>query len=287
MCPAIVPQGEQRGYLVPIGGAEDKETKPTILKRFAEICGGKDARIVVIPTASRLDDTGKLYQTLFKRLGAGDVSYIPITSREDCDNPEFADLCAQATGIFITGGNQLRLTTILGGTAVAQAIRRGNAAGIHIAGTSAGASIMAEHMMAGGPGDSGAREGGASLAPGLGLTNAAIIDQHFSERNRIGRLLSAVAYNPFLFGIGVDEDTAAFIDPYNVIEVVGSGGVTVVDGAGLKYSSLSQARRGEALGLLGLKLDILHEGCHYDLSTREAFPPAQDGQGHCNISVGD
>lgn len=287
MCPAIVPEGQKRGYLVPIGGAEDKETKPTILKRFAEICGGKNARIVVIPTASRLDDTGKLYQTLFKRLGAGEVNYIPITSREDCDNPEFAQLCDEATGIFITGGNQLRLTTILGGTAVAQAIRRGNAAGIHIAGTSAGASIMAQHMMAGGPGDSGAREGGATLAPGLGLTNSAIIDQHFSERNRIGRLLSAVAYNPFLFGIGVDEDTAAFIDPHNVIEVVGSGGVTVVDGSGLKYSSLSQARQGEALGLLGLKLDILHEGCHYDLNTREAFPPAQDGQGHCNISVGD
>ena len=287
MCPAIVPQGQQRGYLVPIGGAEDKATKPTILKRFTEICGGADARIVVIPTASRLDDTGRMYKKLFKRLGAGLVSYIPITSREDCDNPDYADECDQATGIFITGGNQLRLSTILGGTAVAQAIRRGNAAGVHVAGTSAGASIMAEHMMAGGPGDSGAREGGASLAPGLGLTNAAIIDQHFSERNRIGRLLSAVAYNPFLFGIGVDEDTAAFIDPYNVIEVVGSGGVTVVDGAGLKYSSLGQARQGEALGLLGLKLDILHEGCHYDLKNREAFPPSTDGQGHCNISVGD
>jgi len=287
MCPAIVPEGQQRGYLVPIGGAEDKETKPTILKRFTEICGGADARIVVIPTASRLDDTGRMYQKLFKRLGAGNVSYIPVTSREDCDNPDYAAECEQATGIFITGGNQLRLTTILGGTAVAQAIRRGNAAGVHVAGTSAGASIMAEHMMAGGPGDSGAREGGASLAPGLGLTNAAIIDQHFSERNRIGRLLSAVAYNPFLFGIGVDEDTGAFIDPYNVIEVVGSGGVTIVDGAGLKYSSLSQARHGEALALLGLKLDILHEGCHYDLNNREAFPPSQDGQGHCNISVGD
>jgi len=287
MCPAIVPQGQQRGYLVPIGGAEDKTAKPTILKRFTEICGGADARIVVIPTASRLDDTGRMYKKLFKRLGAGHVTYIPITSREDCDNPDYAEECDQATGIFITGGNQLRLTTILGGTAVAQAIRRGNAAGVHVAGTSAGASIMAEHMMAGGPGDSGAREGGASLAPGLGLTNTAIIDQHFSERNRIGRLLSAVAYNPFLFGIGVDEDTAAFIDPYNVIEVVGSGGVTIVDGEGLKYSSLGQARQGEALGLLGLKLDILHEGCHYDLNNREAFPPSQDGQGHCNISVGD
>ncbi len=283
MCPAIVEDGYDRGFIIPIGGAEDKETNPIILRRFIEISGGRDANIVIIPTASRLDDTGEIYEELFLKLGAGSVCSIPINSREDSNNPEFVEKCATATGIFITGGNQLRLATIIGGTVAAQTIRRANARGVHVAGTSAGASIMSEHMMGGGPSDQSPSEGGATLVPGLGLTNAAIIDQHFSERNRLGRLLSAAALNPFLMGIGIDEDTAAFIDPTGLVEIVGAGTVTITDGSALKYSSAHVARANEGLGLLGLKLDILHEGCRYDLNTREAFPPSVDGQGVCNI----
>ncbi|MDG1438504.1 MAG: cyanophycinase, partial [Emcibacteraceae bacterium] len=208
---------------------------------------------------------------------------IDITSREDCNNPEFASRCEEATGLFITGGNQLRLATILGGTAVAQVIRTANARGVHIAGTSAGASIMSEHMIAGGSSNEPPKEGGAILAPGLGLTNAMIIDQHFSERNRLGRLLSAVAYNPFLMGVGIDEDTGAFIGPDDVCEVIGSGTVTVVDGSDLTYSSAYGTDNRNGLGLHGLKLDILHEGCLYDFNIREAFPPIEDRQNICKI----
>jgi cyanophycinase len=283
MCPAVVEDGHQRGFIIPIGGAEDKEANPSILRKFAEISGGKDAKIVVIPTASRLDDTGERYEKIFEEIGVGEVSHIDITSREDCNNPEFASRCEEATGIFITGGNQLRLATILGGTAVAQVIRTANARGVHIAGTSAGASIMSEHMIAGGDSNEPPKEGGAILAPGLGLTNAMIIDQHFSERNRLGRLLSAVAYNPFLMGMGIDEDTGAFIGPNDVCEVVGSGTVTVVDGGDLTYSSAYGTDNRNALGLLGLKLDILHEGCQYDFNIREAFPPKEDRQNICKI----
>lgn len=281
--PAAVSDGEQRGYIIPIGGGEDKEANPSILKRFVGLAGGGKANIVVVPTASRLEDTGPLYESLFTRLGAGSVSSIPIASREDCNNPEFAERCEGASGIFMTGGNQLRLSAILGGTDVAQTIRRVNARGVPVAGTSAGASIMSEHMMAGGDPDSSPSEGGAVLAPGLGLTNAAVIDQHFSERNRLGRLLSAIALNPFLLGMGIDEDTAAFIDPHGVLEVAGSGTITVVDGSDMKYCSAHAAERDQGLGMLGLKMDILHEGCHYDLNMREAFPPTDDAQNVCSI----
>ncbi|MDG1708270.1 MAG: cyanophycinase [Emcibacteraceae bacterium] len=283
MCPAVVEDGHQRGFIIPIGGAEDKEANPSILSKFAKISGGENAKIVVIPTASRLDDTGERYEKIFNDIGVEDVSHIDITSREDCNNPEFASRCEEATGIFITGGNQLRLATILGGTAVAQVIRTANARGVHIAGTSAGASIMSEHMIAGGDSNEPPKEGGAILAPGLGLTNAMIIDQHFSERNRLGRLLSAVAYNPFLMGMGIDEDTGAFIGPDDVCEVVGSGTVTVVDGGDLTYSSAYGTDSRNGLGLLGLKLDILHEGCLYDFKIREAFPPVEDRQNICKI----
>jgi cyanophycinase len=283
MCPAPVNDGDNRGYIIPIGGAEDKQANPVILEKFVAIAGGSNANIVVLPTASRLEDTGPLYQKIFGSLGAAEVSSIPISSREDCNNPEFAERCENASGIFITGGNQLRLSVILGGTDVAQAIRRVNARGVPVAGTSAGASIMSEHMMAGGESDRGPSEGGAVLAPGLGLTNAAIIDQHFSERNRLGRLLSAIALNPFLLGLGIDEDTAAFIGPDNLVEIVGSGTVTIVDGGGMKYSSAHSASRSEGIGMLGLKMDILHQGCHYDLGLRQAFAPAGENQNFCSL----
>lgn len=282
MCAAVVSDGNRRGYIIPIGGAENKDTNPSVLSRFLEIAGGRNADIVVLPTASKLEDTGPIYEGIFKRLGARNCTSIPISSREDCNNPEFAARCQQATGIFITGGNQLRLSTILGGTIVARTLRAINARGVPIAGTSAGASIMSEHMMAGGNGDQGPSEGGAVLAPGLGLTNAAIIDQHFSERYRLGRLLSAVALNPFLLGMGVDEDTGAFIGPDNRVEVVGSGTVTIIDGATMRYSSAHSANRNQGLGLLGLKLDILHAGCFYDLGLRQAFPPDEEGHNTCN-----
>ena len=134
MCPAIVNDGDQRGYIIPIGGGEDKDGNPAILKRFTEIAGGANANIVVVPTASRLEDTGPLYEKIFGSLGAASVSSIPISSREDCNNPEFAERCESASGIFITGGNQLRLSAILGGTDVAQTIRRINARGVPVAG---------------------------------------------------------------------------------------------------------------------------------------------------------
>ena len=264
---------QDRGYIIPIGGGEDKVKEMQIHRKFLEIAGGPKADIVVIPTASRLESTGPDYNEIFHDLGAGEVEFLPIERREDCENPAYVEMLKRATGIFITGGNQLRLSTILGGTPVAQTIRRRNAAGVPVAGTSAGASIMSEHMIAGGKSNAAPSGGGVSLSPGLGLTNAVVIDQHFTQRNRLGRLLSATSHNPFLIGLGIDEDSAAFIGPDDVLEVVGSGMVTVVDAGSLSYSSMWQASKGEALSLLGLRVDVMSEGCTYDLAKRQAYPP--------------
>ena len=223
MSPAKLNRTEERGFIIPIGGGEDRVKDMLIHRRFVELSGGPVADIVVIPTASQLETTGPDYNRIFRELGAGRVEFLPILSRADCEEPRYLEMLGRATGIFITGGNQLRLSTILGGTAIAQAIRRRNAAGVAVAGTSAGASIMSEHMIGGGQSNVSRVEGAVTLAPGLGLTNAVIIDQHFTQRNRLGRLLTASSFNPFLIGLGIDEDTAAFIGPNNVLEVVGSG----------------------------------------------------------------
>lgn len=269
MSPATPVKQQTRGYVIPIGGAEAKHKDPDILQRFVDICGNKDANILIIPTASMLDETGPMYQDLFEDMGAKAVS-IPIENREQCFEQGILDALEKATGIFITGGNQLRLSTILGGTPVARAIRRLNAAGVHVAGTSAGAAIISEHMIAGGRGGPTPRESGVVLAPGLGLTNRAIIDQHFNKRGRLGRLLAALSFNPFVCGLGIDENTAAFIDAEGVMEVIGQGTVTVIDPSELRHSSMSYVRKAEAISLVGLKLHVLATGALFNLETREA-----------------
>jgi cyanophycinase len=235
--PSKIPDGETRGWIVPIGGAENKENDRHILERFLRVSGGADADIVIIPTASRMHETGPRYERIFKDLGAAHVTVMDFDTRRDCQESGRLRRIEEATGIFFTGGNQLRLTTLLGGTPVAKLIRSRNAHGVTVGGTSAGASILSEHMIAFGDEGSAVVSGSVRLAPGLGLTNRFIIDQHFRQRDRLGRLITALAYNPFAIGIGLDEDTAAFVGPDNTLEVEGSGGVTVVDASDVSYSS--------------------------------------------------
>ena len=270
MCPSKVADGETRGWIVPIGGAEDKESRRRILKRFVQLCGGRDARIAVIPTASKLADTGERYGELFDRLEAGRVDTLDFESRADGEREDFLAVLRQCTGVFITGGNQLRLSTIIGGTAAAKLIRERNADGVPVGGTSAGASILSEHMIAFGSEGGSPRADSVHLAPGFGLTNRFIIDQHFRQRDRLGRLTAALAYNPFAIGIGLDEDTAAFIGPDNTLEVEGSGAITVVDASQLQFSSLDRIDDGEPVCLLGLNIHILVRGATFNLHTRRA-----------------
>jgi cyanophycinase len=270
MSPSNNNNHSNRGYLVPIGGAEEKFDNPEILDKFVDICGGKTARIAIIPTASELEDTGRNYEKLFRKLGIRHAEVLQLITRGDCQSNKYLDYIEKADGVFMTGGNQLRLSTTLGGTPVAQSIRRRNANGMHVAGTSAGAAFMPEHMIAGGDEGSTPSPDMVTMAPGLGLTNSFIIDQHFRQRDRLGRLLTALAYNPFAVGIGLDEDTAAFIRPGDDLEVVGSGGITIIDPTKLSYSSMDRARRGDPVSLIDVKLHILIAGGRFEIGSRKA-----------------
>ena len=259
-----------RGFIVPVGGAEEKIGDVAILRRFATLCGGAGCRIAIIPTASEVSDTGRRYEELFHSLGVKEARAIPIASRADCERREWLDLLDEVDGVFLTGGNQLRLSTMIGGTEVAKALRRRNAEGMHVAGTSAGAAFLCEHMIAFGREGASPRAKIVTLAPGLGLTNKVIIDQHFRQRDRLGRLLTALAYNPFAIGIGLDENTAAFIDPDDKLEVVGGGALTLVDPSELEFSSMARVRKNDPVCLIGLKLHILDHGSTFDIRTRVA-----------------
>jgi cyanophycinase len=259
-----------RGFIIPIGGAEDKTGDRDILKRFAQLCGGRRARIAIIPTASQLEDTGHKYAKLFREMDVREAWHVDFATRQDAEKKELIEELERADGIFVTGGNQLRLTTILGGTPVDSAIRHLCAAGRHVAGTSAGAAWLCQHMIAFGDEGHTPRAGAVQVVAGLGLTRRVIIDQHFRQRDRIGRLLTALAYNPYPIGLGLDEDTAAFIGPDNVLEVDGAGLLTIVDAHDVEFDSIANAEQGDPVSLVGIKLHLLAKGATYNLLTREA-----------------
>lgn len=260
---------KKRGLLIPIGGREEKDLNPRILEKFVELSGGQDAIISVIPTASNLEDTGDRYVEIFQRLGVKVIFNNNISNRIDANNEIFVNQLTQSTGIFMTGGNQILLSTILGGTIIAKMIRKRNSEGVTVAGTSAGAAFIPEHMIV--SGDSGLipRVGGVAMAPGLGLTNKIMIDQHFSQRNRLGRLLTALSYNPYKTGIGVDEDTAAIIDADGNVKAIGSGALTVVDMSTVEFSSVAGIAVGDPISLVGVKIHTLLDGDEYDIAHHE------------------
>jgi cyanophycinase len=263
------------GLLMAIGGAEDKVRERVILRHFLAACGGPDAHVVVLATASEVPETGSRYSDLFYELNADTVEVLRLSNREEAldASSEVHDLLEYASGLFITGGSQLKLSSALGGTAVAEAIRRRHAGGMVVAGTSAGAALLSEHMIA--MGDSGGtpRRRLVQMAKGLGLASNVIIDQHFRRRDRLGRLLTALSYNPGPLGLGVDEDTAAILHPDGLMEVLGSGAVVVVDAAGMRFTDSYAVQQGQPVAMLGVKLDFLTTGCRYDLRRRVGLPP--------------
>ena len=265
----------RQGPVMPIGGAEDKDgDNETILSRFVELAGGKKAKIVVIPTASQeAEEMGQRYIDVFGKLGAASVEVVDIKERPDANAPATLDLLGSATGIFITGGAQDRLVSLLVGTLAMECIRERNAEGVVVAGTSAGASIVAAHVMLGGTGlagnsnDSAARKAMVDVAAGFGLLQDVIVDQHFSQRGRMGRLLSAFASNPGLVGIGLDEDTAVLIDREGTLEVLGSGMVTIIDGRNAN-SDYFDIQPGDVLTVVDSSLHVLSAGHRFDLNER-------------------
>jgi cyanophycinase len=262
---------------MPIGGAEDTDLGGEILERFVKLAGGKAARIAIIPTAS--DDpqrSGEGYAELFRELGAKKADWLRVEQRSDANSEKALQLLREATGIFITGGDQARLVEFLVGTLVMECIRLRNADGVVVAGTSAGASILSTLMMAGGTGvgggsnDSAARKGMVDIVAGFGLLQDIIIDQHFSQRGRLGRLLSVFAGTPGLVGLGLDEDTAVLIDREGTLEVLGSNMVTIVDGRDT-ISDYFEREEGEILSITGSSLHVLAGGRRFDLNVRQAI----------------
>lgn len=264
-----------RGNLVIIGGHEDKEGECLILRKVVDLAGGSAARLVVMTTAA-LDGeaTGSRYRAIFRQLGAGEVFVTHINTREEANDPQVGPLLEKATGVFFTGGDQLRITSTLGGTLVYDLLHRRYEDGMLVAGTSAGASVMSDTMIVQGAGDDAPKRNTTKMAPGMGLLEEVVIDQHFAQRGRIGRLLSAVAQNPYVLGVGIDEDTAILVSPEARFEVIGSQTVTVIDGRALEHSNASESEPDQPLALVRVILHILPRGYRFDLKNRRPLWPS-------------
>jgi cyanophycinase len=251
-----------------IGGAEDKVRDKTILTRFARLADGADGNVVVISTASSLGDmaTG-LYREIFADLGITQLTGLRPEERDEADDPAVVGILAEATGVFLTGGNQSRLTQIVAGTRLGDALANAHDRGAVLAGTSAGASAMASHMVAFGQPGTTPKNRMVQLSAGLGILSGIVIDQHFEQRGRHGRLLALVAQSPSLLGMGIDEDTCAIVHADQTLQVLGKGAVTIVDGRHVK----TDAYRGKGYKPLMVSGAILHSlpsGYWFDLRSR-------------------
>jgi len=262
------PPNMAEGTVIIIGGAEDKIRDRVILNRFVSLAGGQDATIAVVSTASSLGaEAGERYRKVFSELGCATVRPLHAVTRPQANDETAALVVRDATGIFLTGGNQLRLSSTIGGTRLADAILERFRHGAVVAGTSAGASAMSSHMIAFGASGATPKHRMAQIAAGLGLLPGVIVDQHFQQRNRLGRLLSLIAQNPSLLGLGVDEDTAGVVGPDHVLEVIGRGSITVVDGAASETDAW-EIKGHRPLMISGVVLHSLPAGYRFDLRRR-------------------
>jgi cyanophycinase len=266
---------ESHGHLVIIGGHEDRKRDMQILSRFVELSGGKDAKIVVISAASSVaDEMWQIYDKAFGDLGVSNRVHLHLASRQCANDDEHIRDIRDATGIFMTGGDQKRLLAIIGGTALDAAMHAAlKLRGACIGGTSAGASAMSGHMLAQGRAELHPEKGSVSLGAGLGFLHKVVVDQHFSERQRLSRLLSIVAQNPYLQGIGIDEDTALVIERGVGIEVLGEGAVTIVDGRNMS-TNIAEIPDRETPELIDVRLHLLPAGSKFRLPQEGMPAPA-------------
>ncbi len=257
---------ESPGPLVIIGGHEDKEGDRVILKEVARhLNGGK----LVIATVASHEPEGyfESYRKAFGAIGVTDLVELYVEDRSESLSGPTLDVLEGAAGVFFSGGDQLRISSQIGDTPLERRIRALHEAGGLIAGTSAGASVMSETMLVKGASSESYRIGDLHMAPGLGLVPNVIIDQHFAERGRYGRLLGAVAHNPRILGIGIDEDTAIVVAGRR-FRVIGSGAAYVVDGEGATHSNVAEARRDRALSMFDVRMHVLSSGDQFDLEKR-------------------
>lgn len=264
-------EGTNKRQLIIIGGAEDKEGDCQILREFVRRAGGTKAYIVIMTAATELPrEVGENYIRVFERLGAESVRIVDTETREDAASSTALEAIGKATGIFFTGGDQARITSILKDTEIDAAIHRRFAEGAVVAGTSAGAAVMPDKMIVEGDSQSTPRMEIVEMGPGLGFLPGVVIDQHFLQRGRLGRLITALIREPAVLGFGIDENTAIAVTD-DQIEVIGEGSVTIVDESESTYNNADQILRDEPLAICGAKLHILPHGYKFDLKTRQAI----------------
>lgn len=258
---------ETTGPVMAIGGAEDKFRERAILSTFLMLAGASEARVSIVPTASSIETAGERYKAIFLELGAASADIVFVQDREHANDPEVTECLSEATGIFMTGGNQLRLSTKIGGTLLERAIKARWNAGAVVAGTSAGASILSSHMVAFGTSGPSPRQRMAQMVAGFGLVQESVIDQHFRQRDRTGRLLSLISGSPALLGIGIDEDTAAIFGPSGSIDVVGRHSVTIIDGTSM-FTDYPEVKGHGGITVSGAIVHSLTAGRRFDSHTR-------------------
>ncbi len=266
------------GYLVIIGGAEDKYNERRILRKFVSLAGEREARILIVPVASDFPEfSSDVYTQTFRKMGLQHVSVLRATSRQEVLDVDAEALLKDVTGVFISGGDQMRLVSVLGGTEFARLLEdRVQNSNVVLGGSSAGAAGMSASMIVRGEATSHPHKNSIRLSPGLGILRSIIIDQHFTERGRLSRLITAVSFNPRQLGIGIDENTAVIISHDGTLEVFGAGTVTIVDGSQINYNDIAEVEDFQPFAVCGVQLHILREGLRYDFENRKPIPvPAE------------
>ena len=270
----------KRGTLIIIGGAEDKTADKRILKIVHRLSGGDNSTVAVVTTATNSPfEAERQYNEIFMNLGCKAVYGINITDRSQADDRRVIKQIKECDCIFFVGGDQLRISSILGGTEFHKTLLDSLANGKIIAGTSAGASMMSQVMVVEGKDDEAPRKCTLKMAPGMGLLQGVIIDQHFNQRGRMGRLLAAIAQNPGIIGLGIDEDTAAIVDWNQTFRVVGSGVVTVIDGRDITFTNTSEQNSEEPLAITNVKIHVFPEGYGFNLITKQGIIQKDDDIG--------
>lgn len=257
------------GNLIIIGGAEDKEGDKEILKKVCNsIDKEKDTILVATIATEYPEDAIKKYKKVFTELFVKNIEWLDIANRNDSFIEENIKKIENASLIFFTGGDQLRITSMIGGTPTYDALKKACESGCIIVGTSAGASVMSDTMIVQGEDDESPRKCTLKMSPGLGLIKNIMVDQHFAQRGRIGRLLTGIAQNPEVLGIGIDEDTAIIVSDEGIAEVIGSSAVYFVDGSNISYSNVSEQYSEEVLSIYNVKLHVLKEGNKFNLLSK-------------------
>ncbi|ENZ01035.1 cyanophycinase [Clostridium thermobutyricum] len=261
--------------LIIIGGAEDKKGNKTILKEICKEINNEKDLLVVMTVASEVPLLiGEDYLKVFKSLGVKNIKILNINSREEANLKENIEFVKKSKLIFFTGGDQLRITSILGGTEISDEIL--SSKDKIFVGTSAGASVMSGTMIIDGEDEESPKKSIVNMSPGLGFLNNVVIDQHFAQRGRIGRLLTAVAEHPGILGIGIDENTAIVVTG-NLIKVIGNGSVYVIDGDGINYTNISAQDMDKVLSIFNVKLHVLISGNSFDLKSKIPFEEEEIG----------